>query len=228
MKLSVDNFSMRTKARTLVKNISFTVVDHQSIAIIGPSGSGKTTLLKGLLGLKNDHAALACEGRIAFSKSDLRFGYVPQELSLWPHLTVAHTLKLAHQFAQKRSTPREINHLIDICGLTHLTKTLPRSLSGGEKQRLALARALINAPHFLILDEPFAHLDVVARAELLKLIATLKSAAPFNLIFVSHDLAESTALCDLILVMDKGEQIWLGESKALSRESFLPHWNPLT
>jgi ABC-type multidrug transport system ATPase subunit len=220
MKLSVNNLSLRTSTQTLVNNVSFTLEDNQTIAIIGPSGCGKTSLLKGILGLSDDHIK---EGRVDFHSS-LRFGYVPQDLSLWPHLTVAETLRLTHHFA-KLSCAFSPQIFAD-CDLADLQHKKPSALSGGEKQRLALARALINDPHVLVLDEPFAHLDLVAKTKLIALIMALKER--ISIVFVSHDIAETLTVGDRVMIMDKGAVIWLGERSDIGKASFMPHWNPLT
>lgn len=240
MKILVENLSVRAKTQFLVKEINLVLGDNQALSIIGPSGSGKTSLVKGILGLiggvlgriyandqliQNDLHALV-------PLSQRGFGYIPQELALWPHLPVKKTLKLAYHFSRGYFFQKKIAHHVWLekimieCGLSDLADKIPSLLSGGEKQRLALARALVCQPRLLILDEPFSGLDVVAKIELIKLITKLRKLFGFSLIFISHDLSESLAMGERIMIMEKGRQIWFGNKEDLSEERFLPHWNP--
>ncbi len=240
MKLKVDHLSVYAGDAPLVQDISFRLAENDALAIIGPSGSGKTTLLKALLGI---HHRLFIKGSV-FADDHLieedgiaitplprrRFGYIPQDLSLWPHLSVEQTLMRAQSFSVGRdksrpNLPRE--QMLHDCGLDLLRHRLPASLSGGEKQRLALARALIGVPKLLVLDEPFSGLDLVMKDQLIKLINQLKATYGFSLIFVSHDLHESLAMARTMMIMDGGRKIWLGEKAELAPDCFLPHWNPL-
>ena len=233
--ICVRNLYLRTTSQTIIKNVSFDLDENNALAIIGPSGCGKTTMLKGILHIAD---GFITEGQISFTDDEgrirpyhqIRFGYIPQDLALWPHLNVENTIRLAQRFAtnkNKQKTTNGVEQILEDCGLTALKQKKPSTLSGGEKQRLALARALVNEPHLLVLDEPFAHLDLVAKSELMALIKQVRKRLRMSLIFVSHDLAETLNLGDRIMIMDQGAAIWLGGKHELSSTKFLPHWNPL-
>lgn len=236
MQLQIKNLWVKTATRIILKDVSLQVHHNEAISIIGPSGSGKTTLLKIVLGyfpslkirgeifidgmlIHKDQYAL-----VPIQKRGL--GYLSQNLALWPHCNIEKTLHLAQKFMTSRSTsqPFLLDTLIENCGLTHVRHALPCNLSGGEKQRLALARALITQPQLLILDEPFSNLDIVATRTLIEIIKTLKSSLKFSLIFVSHDLQESRALGDNVLVLYEGERYWFGQTSKLTHASFPPSW----
>lgn len=232
MRLSVRNLCISTSTKALVTDVSFELDECASLGIIGPSGSGKTSLLRGILDIAD---GLMVQGEVLFSPAEHTdkkklCGYIPQDLALWPHLTVHETVQLAYRFSQKREEKAQTNlvtTLIEQCGLKNLSSQKPAALSGGEKQRLALARALVGTPSLLVLDEPFSGLDVVAKSDIIALVHDLQKSMGFSIIFVSHDLAETLALGRFIMVMNRGLAIWFGKARALSSSCFLPTWNPL-
>lgn len=231
MELRVHNLSLSTATKTLVDDVSFHVPRNSTLAIIGPSGSGKTTLVRGIMGIADELIQSGHARRGDGNRHTMRFGYIPQDMSLWPHLSVKQTLELAVHFSRRANAHQNartsVMPLMHECGLMHVQDRLPKFLSGGEKKRLALARALVTAPDVLILDEPFSALDVIAKGELIALIIKLKNDVGFSMIFISHDLAETFALGDHIMVMDSGRAHWLGPKHELTTDRFLPKWNPL-
>jgi ABC-type multidrug transport system ATPase subunit len=233
MALSVKNLSVGDKNGLVLQDISFAIKKGETLGIIGPSASGKTTLIKAILGL-NKNKTIA--GEIRFDEKILkdrspqpRFGYVPQTLALWPHLSVLDCLALAAHFCQipaqdKKARTREV---IDLCGLTNITKKLPKNLSGGEKQRLALARALINQPELLLLDEPFSALDMIAKTKLIKIIVDCQARMKMPVAIISHDFYEAFSLSHRVLILIDGKIRWMGEKSHLQEKHFPKDWNPL-
>lgn len=180
----------------------------------GPSGSGKTSLLEVIAGLRPaaggrvvlNNRILADSSQKTFVPPWLRkIGYVPQDHALFPHWTARQNLFASDRFS---ATPTDAAHartVIDLLELEPLLTRFPRTLSGGEKSRLALARALMSRPELLLLDEPFAHLDDRLRD---RAIGYLRAAsAEFNLplLLVSHSATELRQLCRQVLRIDKGQ-----------------------
>lgn len=244
MSLLIENLTVEIGNQVILKSVSFALDHGSSLAIIGPSGSGKTTLVKSILGLAQRYniggqirfsSQVIQDGNVAVTTlASRRFGYIPQDLALWPHLDVASTLRFAIRSAhlsphqQQKDQGMWAEELISLCGLAGLERKMPAELSGGEKQRLALARALAGRPRLLILDEPFSALDVVAKMGLISLIKRFQAWFSFTTVLISHDLAEAVAVGQTILVLDAGEKVWLGKRAHINEAPFRSHWNPLT
>ncbi|MCB0129879.1 MAG: ATP-binding cassette domain-containing protein, partial [Caldilineaceae bacterium] len=189
---------------TAVDDLSFTLSRGQSLALWGVNGAGKTTVLKCLLGL------LDCEGELVLDGADLRkhgrkarrgFGYVPQELAFHNDLSVAESCRL---YARLKDVSFDcIPTVLEQVGLTRQERKAVGALSGGMKQRLALALALLADPPVLLLDEPTSNLDAATRAEFLDLLVQLHAAGK-TLLFTSHYLAEVEQLADQVLILQDG------------------------
>ncbi|MCC6670829.1 MAG: ABC transporter ATP-binding protein [Planctomycetes bacterium] len=182
-------------------------------ALVGPSGSGKTTLLRALAGLEPVRA-----GTIAFDQTPVsrpgmllapdrrRIGFVFQSGALWPHLDALRHLR----FAAPQLHRDRARALLAEVGLGGKEHRRPGELSGGEQQRLALARALAGAPELLLLDEPLHSLDVHLRDELALLIRRVADARGLTLVVVTHDRAEALALADRVVVLRDGQVVEAG------------------
>ena len=175
------------------------------IAIFGRSGSGKTTLINAIAGLVTPD-----EGRIVIADWDLThvpihqrgLGYVFQDARLFPHMTVAKNLDYGGDHERDR--------LIDMLGLGGLLPRFPKALSGGEKSRVALGRALMSNPTMLLLDEPLAALDAQRKAEILPYLERLRDEVEVPMIYVSHDMSEVARLANTIVVLDQGRVVRAG------------------
>jgi molybdate transport system ATP-binding protein len=182
-------------------------------ALFGPSGAGKTTIVNAIAGVFRP-----LEGRITFGDrvmfdsargedvppSRRHVGYVFQDARLFPHMSVRDNLLFGWRRAGTKAGPDEIAHIIALLGLDRLLDRRPRNLSGGEKQRVALGRALLSSPEVLLLDEPLASLDAQRRAEILPYLERLRDEARIPLLFVSHALDEVSRLADQIVVVRNG------------------------
>lgn len=161
----------------ILKDINLTVRQGEIITIIGPNGAGKTTLLKILLGLIKPH-----EGLIHY-KSVLKIGYMPQKLFLDNGLPLS-----VERFLRLSPYKGHVDDALNLVGAFSLKNRSLHVLSGGEMQRILLARAIIGAPDLLVLDEPTQGLDVMGQAELYELIRSLKDRFRCGVVLVSHDL----------------------------------------
>lgn len=187
-------------------DVSFTIETGQAVALWGANGAGKTTALRALLGV------LPCEGELRIGGLDVRrrgrearrlLGFVPQEIA-FPELTAGEALEL---FARLHGAPRErIAGLVTRLGLEEELDKRVQGLSGGRKQRLALAVALVADPPLLLLDEPSSNLDAAARRELIDLLAELKAEGK-TLVFSSHRPEEVARLADRVLHLDAGRLV---------------------
>jgi len=188
-----------------------------TLVIVGPNGAGKTTLLSLLLGvLPVDHGQIAVgdvvlldsERRLSVPIEQRQLGYVPQDYGLFPHLTVAGNIAFALSCARPRLRPaerkRKLDAVLDELALRSHAGSHPRTLSGGEKQRVALARVICLEPRALLLDEPMAALDVHSRRDVVgSLVGSLASLALPALV-VTHDPYEAQVLGHRIAVLEAG------------------------
>ena len=204
-----------------VDDLSLDVKPQQAVALWGPNGAGKTTVIKCLLGL------LRYEGRITLDGFDARtqgrqarslLGYVPQELAFYDDMK---TLESGYYFAQlKRAEMARVPLVLAQVGLADHGAKPVRALSGGMKQRLALALALLADPPVLVLDEPTSSLDTAARGQFLNLLCQVKADGK-TIIFTSHRIDEVEALADEVLIMDTGKVIGRCPAYRLAEEAGL-------
>ena len=178
--------------------------------LLGPTGSGKTLILESVIGLRNFQSGeIMVGGKQIQNLPPERRGisYLPQDLALFPHLTVRENLLYGLR-AQKKSSEENENHLgrlIDTLKIGHLLDRYPQGLSGGEKQRVALGRALAPSPRLLLLDEPLAALDPGLKSEIQQLLVSLHRSLRFTALHVTHDLQEAYLLGDTITVLIEGK-----------------------
>jgi len=192
--------------------------------LFGPSGAGKTSLLDLIAGLRRAPSAFVELGervltdtarRFAVPARQRRIGYVPQDLALFPHLSVRRNLLYG------RREQGDDNGLVSFEQVTRLLDLAPlvergiARLSGGEKQRVALGRALLSGPELLLLDEPLAGLDRARRERVLALLRRIHQELHVPMLYVSHQADEVTALCDEVLLLDRGRIVGQGPPAAL-------------
>ncbi len=181
------------------------------LALVGPSGSGKTTVIRILAGLEEPdsgiirlHDRLLCDlqpeakRRQWITTQKRNLGYVFQEASLFPHLNVRDNIGFSCDNQER------IDHLLEILEIDHLGLKKPQTISGGERQRVALAQALATKPELLLLDEPFSALDIQTRTSLRTKLAALKKEFQIPIILVTHDLEEATILGDQVVSIEQG------------------------
>ena len=178
------------------------------MVLIGPSGAGKSSLLNVLAGFMPHKGEIRLGGRAVHTLPShrRRIGYLFQDLYLFPHMTVAQNLKIALQTRRlnKEQVIEEIETLLELFRITDLAKSFPGQISGGEKQRVAMARALAGKPDLLLLDEPLSHLDYRTAQYLREQFKRVQQQFRLTTLFVTHDLQEARELGDRIMVMEKG------------------------
>lgn len=202
------------------RDINLTVKDGELLVLLGPTGAGKTTLLNIIAGLIN------YEGTVSFDGSSIdslparlrKVGFLFQELALFPHLDVrsniAYGLKI--QGSPDRENNSRVNELLRLMNITHLSHRYPKDLSGGEKQRIALARALAPSPHVLLLDEPFSSLDFRTSRYLMMELHRIQKDLGITSVYVTHNLLEAREMADRIGIIYDGKL----EQVGLPREVF--------
>jgi len=176
----------------VLHNVSLNVLPRKIVTVIGPNGSGKTTLIRLLLGLEAPD-----KGSVSRS-TGLRIGYVPQKLSIDPTLP----LETRWFLALSSSGAADISRVAEEVGVASLLGQPLASLSGGELQRVLIARALLSKPQLLVLDEPAQGVDVTGQAMLYRLIATLKESHDLSVLMVSHDLHLVMSATDHVICLN--------------------------
>ncbi len=181
-------------------------------AIFGRSGAGKSSLIRMIAGLSApDRGRIALGERVVFDRAasinvpvqQRGVGMVFQDARLFPHMSVERNL-LYSQWAAGRHSAVGLGEIAELLGISHLLKRRPHGLSGGEKQRVAIGRALLSNPQILVLDEPLASLDASRKAEILPYLLKLKNEFGIPMLYVSHSLGEIEQLADTLVLLDAG------------------------
>ncbi len=190
----LKDIGIRFGDRQLLSNINMPLHRGEIVTLIGPNGSGKSTLIRTLLGLQTPTS-----GEVV-RHSELRIGYMPQKLHIDPTLplTVKHFLGLVRGVDK-----REVRPTLEKIGIPHLENSQVQVLSGGETQRLLLARALLNRPNLLVLDEPVQGVDVNGQVELYNLIASIRDELNCGVLMISHDLHLVMAQTDTVVCINQ-------------------------
>jgi len=215
-------------SNTVIDNLELAINEKDVLGILGPSGSGKTTLLRLLAGFEKPDL-----GKIIINKTEVfnklknifldperrNIAMVFQDLALWPHMTVREHLSFVLN-AKNVSKPDQeelINDNLDLVSLYNYSDSYPHELSGGEKQRLAIVRALIQKPDVLLFDEPLSNLDQILRKDMMREFIKLKEEFQITTIYVTHNYKDVLDLADEIAVLDKGKIIQKNKTKELFR-----------
>jgi sulfonate transport system ATP-binding protein len=201
--LEVRGLTKRFADRTVFDHVSFTLAHGEIVSLVGPSGCGKSTLLRAIAGLDRD-----IDGAVFFGGKLLRapsheIGMIFQEPRLLPWLNVADNIAFAAGRAQGHD-PR-VDTLLAEVGLPRIRDALPKQLSGGMAQRVALARGLFSEPDLLLLDEPFSAVDAITRSRLQHLLLTLTRSHGTTVLLVTHDLDEALSLSDRVLLLSSSD-----------------------
>ncbi len=190
--------------------------------LFGRSGSGKTTIANAVAGLlRPEKGRVAVDDRVLMDSENglwlpphrRRLGYVFQEGRLFPHLTVRQNLGYGRWFAPKGARKEKPEHVIEMLGIGHLLDRRPGALSGGEKQRVAIGRALLSAPRLIIADEPLAALDEARKAEILPYFERLRDEVATPILYVSHSAAEVARLATTVIALENGRVVGQGPAE---------------
>ncbi|PXW55509.1 molybdate transport system ATP-binding protein [Grimontella sp. AG753] len=200
-------------------------------AVFGVSGAGKTSLINAISGLTrpeqgrivlNDRVLYDAEKKICLPPEKRRVGYVFQDARLFPHYNVLGNLR----YGMAKSMAGQFDKLVALLGIEQLLERLPGGLSGGEKQRVAIGRALLTAPELLLLDEPLASLDIPRKRELLPYLQRLAREINIPVLYVSHSLDEILHLADKVMVLEAGAVKAFGNLEDVWGSSVMNPWLP--
>jgi molybdate transport system ATP-binding protein len=193
-------------------------------ALFGRSGAGKTSVINVIAGLiRPERGRVSIDGetlvdtekRIFLPTHRRRVGYVFQEGRLFPHLSVRQNLLYGQWFTARAQRYESLSRVVELLGIGALLERRPGSLSGGEKQRVAIGRALLASPRLLLMDEPLASLDEARKAEILPYIERLRDEVRVPIVYVSHSAAEVTRLASTIVVLSDGRVAASGETASV-------------
>ena len=197
--------------RRVVNGISLEVKGGEVVGLLGPNGAGKTTTFHMMVGLVQPD-----DGRVVMNEDDLTsapihqraragISYLPQESSVFRRLTVEENLQAILQTLDLESTEQQerANALMNMLGVTHLASHKAITLSGGERRRVEIARALVLSPFFLLLDEPFTGIDPIAVAEIQKIVRRLTSSG-IGILITDHNVRETLGICDRAYIVNDG------------------------
>lgn len=191
--VTADSLYVKRSGRYLVENVSLSVSREEMVTLIGPNGAGKSTLIRAVLGLiKPDRGTIK-------RAAQLRVGYMPQRLVLDPSLP----LNVERFLTLPGRDERQLDWCLDQTGTSHLRHNAVQNLSGGELQRVLLARALYSKPQLLVLDEPVQGVDVAGQVSLYQLIDRIKHSLRCGVLLVSHDLHLVMASTDKVICLNR-------------------------
>jgi len=209
-------------------DVSLDVAGGTVAVILGPSGCGKTTLLRIIAGLEVpesgdvmlDGATVTTARRVVVPPHQRRLGFVFQDLALWPHLTVQRNVEfvLGSLKLSRAERDQRIKAALALVRIDQLSARFPHELSGGEQQRLALARAIAGEPRVLLLDEPLSSLDSELRAALRVELTNLQSALSLTMVYVTHDREDAAVLADSVIEMRAGRVVALHQNENRRRQ----------
>ncbi|MDR1275693.1 MAG: LPS export ABC transporter ATP-binding protein [Candidatus Accumulibacter sp.] len=215
--LTTRNLRKHYKKRQVVQDVSIEVSSGEVVGLLGPNGAGKTTCFYMVVGL------IACDGGDVFidenrithlpihSRAKMGLSYLPQEASVFRKLTVMENIRAVLELLPY--TPAEIERraelLLEELHITHIRNSIAASLSGGERRRVEIARALSTAPSFILLDEPFAGIDPIAVLDIQKIIHFLKERR-IGVLITDHNVRETLGICDHAYILNEGRILAAG------------------
>ena len=215
--LSVEGLTKQDRGIHSVRDISFTLEPFQRMAIAGETGSGKSSLLKMVAGLKQpDAGSIYFEGKRVLGPEEKLMpghpgiGYLSQHFELRNNYVVEDELE-----AKNKLTPEAADHIFSICRIQHLLKRKTNQISGGEKQRIALARVLITSPRLILLDEPFSNLDMAHKKVIKEVVRDISEELGITSLMVLHDAHDILSWADIILVIQDGKIIQRGSPEEI-------------
>lgn len=216
-KLSVTGLVKSFKKRKVVDGVSLNIEPGEIVGLLGPNGAGKTTTFYMIVGLVSPD-----EGRVTLGERDITstpmyerakhgISYLPQEASVFRKLTVAENVKsiLEYMDIPKAEMESRLKTLLEELGVLHLATSRAYALSGGERRRVEIARALVNSPSFLLLDEPFSGIDPIAVADIQDIMLDLKRKG-IGILVTDHNVGATLGICDRAYIIDSGQLLKAG------------------
>jgi lipopolysaccharide export system ATP-binding protein len=215
--LRAEHLVKRYRSRTVVKDVSLSVENGEVVGLLGPNGAGKTTCFYMIVGLipLDDGDIYLDSTRISLlpihRRSQLGLSYLPQEASIFRRMTVAENVLSVLQLRglDEEECVRQLDLLLDELHISHLRDNPAISLSGGERRRVEIARALATKPRFILLDEPFAGVDPIAVMDIQQIIRFLKERG-IGVLITDHNVRETLGICDRAYIINQGSVLAAG------------------
>jgi len=220
--LSAQNIGKRFKKRPVVRDVSMTVQRGEAVGLLGPNGAGKTTCFYIITGLiAADYGSITLDGHDItdlpmYRRARLGIGYLPQEASIFRGLTVENNIRAVLEVSEPLPEKREqmLDDLLAEFSITHLRRAPALALSGGERRRVEIARALASQPSFMLLDEPLAGIDPIAVSEIRDLVFHLKDRG-IGVLITEHNVRETLNLIDRGYILHDGQVILEGRPEEI-------------
>jgi lipopolysaccharide export system ATP-binding protein len=222
--LTATRLNKRYKSRTVVHDVSLDVASGEVVGLLGPNGAGKTTCFYMIVGLVGaDGGNIALDGEEVshmpiHSRARLGLSYLPQEASIFRKLTVAENIRaiLELQSLTADEQANRLDALLEDLSIAHLADNPAISLSGGERRRVEIARALATKPRFILLDEPFAGVDPIAVLDIQRIIGFLKDRE-IGVLITDHNVRETLGICDRAYIINEGRVLAAGHPEEIVR-----------
>ena len=217
--LVVSNLSKAFSSRKVVKSVSLNVDSGEVVGLLGPNGAGKTTSFYMIVGLiKNDGGSIKLDleditGLPMDERARKGIGYLPQEASIFRKLTVEENILGVLEIAGVASAEQrliKLDSLLNEFHISHIRHSVGMSLSGGERRRVEIARALATEPRFILLDEPFAGVDPISVGDIQSIVAHLKNVG-IGVLITDHNVQETLRICDRAYIVNEGTIIASGD-----------------
>ena len=218
--LAVRGLRKSYRGRTVIRDVSLDLGRGEVAALLGPNGSGKTTTFYAIAGLvPAEGGTVRIDGRDAsalpmYRRARLGIGYLPQEMSIFRGLSVEDNVMAVLEIAEpdRRARRARLEELLEEFGIAHLRRAPALALSGGERRRVEIARALASSPRYLLLDEPFAGVDPIAVGDIRGLVAQLKTRG-LGVLVTDHNVRETLSIVDRAYILHDGRVIMSGTAE---------------
>lgn len=225
MILKTDSLIKKYKSRTVVKGISVEVGQGEIVGLLGPNGAGKTTTFYMIVGLVRPNSGRIyldnedITDRAMYERAKLGIGYLPQEASVFRKLSVEDNIKAVLEMTKltKKEQHMKLETLIEELGLNHVRTNRGDYLSGGERRRTEIARALATDPKFILLDEPFAGVDPIAVEDIQSIVSTLKNKN-IGILITDHNVQETLSITDRAYLLFEGNILKSGTAEELAAD----------
>jgi lipopolysaccharide export system ATP-binding protein len=225
MILRAENLVKKYRSRTVVNDVTLQVKQGEIVGLLGPNGAGKTTSFYMIVGLIKPN-----EGRVFLDNEDITkepmyrraqkgIGYLPQEASVFRRMSVEDNIQAVLEFTElnKIEQKERLETLLDEFGLQHVRRGMGNTLSGGERRRTEIARALAVNPHFILLDEPFAGVDPIAVEDIQSIVSKLKTRN-IGVLITDHNVHETLSITDRAYLLFEGSILKAGSSEELAND----------